>query len=140
MPWSTQLGLMAASQFQPCLVSCSPCISKTHCNICLFYLFQVLKTGSTFKTTSCSYGMGDATVSNFVTQSSSCYVEMYAQIYMQEPTLQMCETVTSEFERRKKEVTKKGSLGSITASIILAIDMRPRMSLIHSKELQLAKT
>jgi len=85
--------------------------------------------------------MGDATVSNFVTQCSSCYVEMCALIYMQEPTLQMCETVTSEFERRKKEVTKKGSLGSITASIILAIDVRPRrMLLIHSKELQVAKT
>jgi len=52
----------------------------------------------------------------------------------------MCETVTSEFERRKKEVTKKGSLGSITATIILAIDVGPRrMLLIHSKELQVAK-
>lgn len=79
-------------------------------------------------------------MSNCVTQSSSCYVEMYAPIYMQEPTLQMCETVTFEFERRKKEVTKKGSLGSFTASIILAIDMRPRrMLLIHSEELQVAK-
>jgi len=85
--------------------------------------------------------MGDATVSNFVTQCSSCYVKMYALIFMQEPTLQMCETVTSEFERRKKEVTKKGSLGSVTASIVLAIDVRPRrMLLIHSKELQVAKT
>jgi hypothetical protein len=65
--------------------------------------------------------MGDATVSNFVTQSSSCYVEMYALIYMHESTLQMCEAVTSEFERRKKEVTKKGSLSKITASIILAL-------------------
>jgi hypothetical protein len=83
--------------------------------------------------------MGDATVANFVTQSSSCYVEMYSLIYLQEPTLHMCETVTSEFERRKKEATKKGSLGSITASIILAIDVRPRrMLLIHSKELQVA--
>jgi len=64
---------------------------------------------------------------------------MYAQIYMQEPTLQLCETLTSEFERREKEVTKKGSLGSI--SVILAIDMRPRIMLrIHSKELQVAKT
>jgi hypothetical protein len=51
---------------------------------------------------------------------------MYAPIYMQEPTLQICETVTSELEIRKKEVTKKGSLGSFTASIIPAIDMRPR--------------
>jgi hypothetical protein len=59
---------------------------------------------------------------------------------MQEPTLQMCETVTSEFERRKKEVAKKGGLGRFTASIILAIDMTPRrMLLIHSKELQVAK-
>jgi hypothetical protein len=76
--------------------------------------------------------MGDAIVSNFVTQGSSCYMEMYAQIYMQEPTLQMCETITSEFERREKEVTKKGSLGSITASIILAIDMRPRIMLLNT--------
>jgi hypothetical protein len=59
---------------------------------------------------------------------------MYALIYMQEPTLQMCETVTPEFERRKKEVTKKGNLGRLTAGIILAIDMTPRrMLLIHSK-------
>lgn len=52
--------------------------------------------------------MGDSAVSNFVTQSNSCYVEMYALIYMQEPALQVCETVTFEFEREKKKATKKG--------------------------------
>ena len=139
-PLSTQLGLMTASQFQPCLLSCSTCVNKIHCNRCLFYLLQVLKTGNTFKTTSYSYWMGDWRVPNFVTQSSSCYVEIYALIYLQEPTLQMCETVTSEFERKEKKVTNKGSLGSITASIILMIDMRwRRMLVIQSKELQEAK-
>jgi hypothetical protein len=52
--------------------------------------------------------MGDSAVSNFVTQSSSWHVEMYALIYVQEPTLQVCETVTFELEREEKKVTKKG--------------------------------
>jgi hypothetical protein len=59
---------------------------------------------------------------------------------VQEPTLQVCETVTFELEREEKKVTKKGCWGSITAIIILAIDLRPRrMILMHSKELQVAK-
>lgn len=119
-PLSTQLGLMTASQFQPYLLSCSTCVNKIHCNRCLFYLLQVLKTGNTYKTTSYSYWMGDWSVSNFVTQSSSCYVEICALIYLQEPTLQMCETVTSEFERKEKKMTNKGSL----AVLLLALSLR----------------
>jgi hypothetical protein len=51
--------------------------------------------------------MDVSTVSYFVTQSNSWYVEMYAVIYMQEPTLQVCETFNFEFEREEKKVTKK---------------------------------